>query len=511
MKSYIKILCLLMVAMTLILGGCFLDKKSTDSDNDTPTDTQSPSVTITAPTSEATYATNQSTVDLSGTASDDEGVTSVTWANVSVATGASGNCTGTTSWSVSGITLQAQDNLIVITASDAANNTGKDSLTVTNTTEPEGTIKWQLNLGRWDSPTRDPAMGPDGTIYATVTTSTGLAKLYAVTPDGTKKWECELSTWCVDNPVVGSDGTIYAISYSSVDAVSPNGTLQWEWVADPVADINGLTLGDDGTIYVGHHGSGAYYRKVFAINPNGTQKWSIELSGSSHSGLTIGQNGEVYVSDADGESNYPLYAVDPDNGSVLWSVELGDWVNAGGMAVGSDGSIYVPLGAGSSNKLVAISPNHTISWEYTLPASPGIPSIGPDGTIYVIAASGYVDGDLYALTSSGTLKWNTGNSPAGHSVAIASDGTIYFCGANPSPQGNFTAVNPDGSIKWTLDVPTGAGSPLIGSDGTIYVSGGNTMYEGAVLTAIYGSSPLASSSWSRGRHDNSNTGSYGGY
>ncbi|MCK4384831.1 MAG: hypothetical protein KAW52_01080, partial [candidate division Zixibacteria bacterium] len=167
MKSYIKTLCLLMVAMTLILGGCFLDKKSTNPDNDTPTDTQSPSVTITAPTSGATYATNQSTVDLSGTASDDQGVTSVTWANVSVSTGASGNCTGTTSWSVSGITLQTQDNLIVITASDSANNTGKDSLTVTYTEEPEGTIKWQLNLGRWDSPTRDPAMGPDGTIYVT--------------------------------------------------------------------------------------------------------------------------------------------------------------------------------------------------------------------------------------------------------------------------------------------------------------------------------------------------------
>ena len=134
MKSYLRILCLLMVAIALILGNCS-KKKSTQ------TDTQSPSATITTPTSWATYATNQSTVDLGGTASDDEGVTSVTWANLSVSTGASGNCTGTTSWSVSGITLQAQDNLIVITASDAENNTGKDSLTVTYTEEPEGTIK----------------------------------------------------------------------------------------------------------------------------------------------------------------------------------------------------------------------------------------------------------------------------------------------------------------------------------------------------------------------------------
>ncbi len=400
--------------------------------------------------------------------------------------------------------------MIVITASDSANNTGKDSLTVTYTTEPEGTIKWQLNLDYLYSTARDMAMGPDGTIYATAQSLIGPAKLYAVTPDGTKKWECELSTWWADYPVVGSDGTIYAISYAYVDAVSPNGTLQWEWAADPVSDINGLALGDDGTIYVGHHGSGAYYRKVFAINPNGTQKWSIELSGSSHTGLTIGQNGEVYVSDANGESNYPLYAVDPDNGSVLWSVGLGDWVSIGGMAVGSDGSIYVPLPAGAGGKLVAISPNHTISWEYTLPITPGIPSIGPDGTIYVIAGSGYVAGDLYALTSSGTLKWNAGGSPAGHSVAIASDGTIYFAGCNPGTEPDFTAMNPDGSIKWTLDIPTSAGSPLIGSDGTIYVCGWSSSMT-PVLTAIYGSSPLASSSWPRARHDNSNTGRYGGY
>jgi len=406
----VKLVGLLFVVVMLLFAGCGISKKSTKSTNNPP---GAPSVPVGSATwvTGTSYTCSTQAVDPDG----DQVSIKFDWGDSTQSVWSDFVASGETvsmshSYSDSGtfqIRAKAKDEKGV-----ESEWSGTHTITIGGG-EQEGTIKWQLNLGRWDSPTHDPAMGPDGTIYVTVTTSTGLAKLYAVTPDGTKKWECELSTWCADNPVVGSDGTIYVISCAYVDAVSPNGTLQWEWVADPVADINGLTLGDDGTIYVGHHGSGAYYRKVFAINPDGTQKWSIELSGSSHTGLTIGQNGEVYVSDANGESNYPLYAVDPDNGLALWSVELGNWVGIGGMVVGSGGSIYVPLPAGAGGKLVTISPNHTISWEYTLPASPGIPSIGPDGTIYVIAASGYVDGDLYALTSNGTLKWNAGNAPRG--------------------------------------------------------------------------------------------------
>ena len=42
-----------------------------------------------------------------------------------------GTATGTTSWSVGGITLQSGVNVITVTARDAANNTGTDTLTVT--------------------------------------------------------------------------------------------------------------------------------------------------------------------------------------------------------------------------------------------------------------------------------------------------------------------------------------------------------------------------------------------
>ena len=71
-----------------------------------PTDISAPSVTITSPTSNSTYSTNISYLSIGGTASDDVGVTQVTWSN---SRGGSGTCTGTTSWSTNNISLSGGD------------------------------------------------------------------------------------------------------------------------------------------------------------------------------------------------------------------------------------------------------------------------------------------------------------------------------------------------------------------------------------------------------------------
>lgn len=90
-------------------------------------DTTPPTVTITTPTSGATYSTGNSPLTVAGTASDNVGVTSVTWSN---SRGGSGTASGTTSWTAS-IPLSPGSNTLTITASDAAGNQGTDTLTVT--------------------------------------------------------------------------------------------------------------------------------------------------------------------------------------------------------------------------------------------------------------------------------------------------------------------------------------------------------------------------------------------
>jgi hypothetical protein len=93
-------------------------------------DTTKPSVTITTPTGDATFAAKAATLSLAGTASDNVGVTQVLWATDK---GASGVATGTAAWSIPSVAVAAGTTVITVTARDAAGNTSTDTLTVTTT------------------------------------------------------------------------------------------------------------------------------------------------------------------------------------------------------------------------------------------------------------------------------------------------------------------------------------------------------------------------------------------
>jgi len=379
------------------------------------------------------------------------------------------------------------------------------------------TIKWQWETDSDVGISSTPAIGPDGNIYVTAAVG-GMSylwiaeRLFCISPQGSMLWKSqELDDFGAGDPVIGSDGTIYVVGYYTLYAFNPNGTLKWEWTTPedgdpyPHAQICGPTLGPDGTIYTSHCGSGAYHRYLFAHNPDGSMKWARDLFdpdiGNGISRLTVGRDGVLYGQGTHWVNNC-IYAFNPDNGALLWqSVGLETSIG-GGFAIGSDGTIYIP---GSLQGLIAMNSDGTIRWEWKEATTHwySIPSIGSDGTIY-----GTSNG-LHALTSSGQLKWTTdAEAPNAPEMAIAADGTMYSTLYHSEIGLRFTAVNPDGSTKWMLEIPSGGGSPAIGSDGTIYVTGG---LRPGVLTAVYGSSPLASSPWPRSRHDNRNTGAYGGY
>jgi hypothetical protein len=93
-------------------------------------DTQSPQVTITSPATSGKYTTSTSSINLGGSASDNVGVTQVTWSKNG---GGSGTATGTTSWSIKGISLSAGQNTITVTAKDATGNQGTAVISVNYT------------------------------------------------------------------------------------------------------------------------------------------------------------------------------------------------------------------------------------------------------------------------------------------------------------------------------------------------------------------------------------------
>jgi YD repeat-containing protein len=98
-------------------------------------DTVAPGISLTSPTSGVTYATSNGVVTLAGTASDNVGVTKVTWQDDSARFG--GLALGTTSWTIPNLPLHAGANYFYLTSHDAAGNRTDTTLTVNYSAPPE--------------------------------------------------------------------------------------------------------------------------------------------------------------------------------------------------------------------------------------------------------------------------------------------------------------------------------------------------------------------------------------
>jgi len=271
---------------------------------------------------------------------------------------------------------------------------------------------------------------------------------------GYEKWRYECDE-VESSAVIGDDGTIY---FGSMDwflyALNPDGTEKWRyktgfliWSAPAIAE--------DGTIYVG-----SWDDYLHAVNPNGTRKWRFCAHDDICSSPAIAEDGTIYFGTM--LSGNRIYAVNP-NGTEKWRYKTGDVITSD-PAIGEDGTIYI---GSCDNYLYAMNPNGTLKWRFkTGDEIKGHASIADDGTIYFPS----FDDNLYALYPNGTLKWKTNTEwGASSSAAIADDGTIYV-GTD-----KLRAIYPNnGTIKWTLDVggDIAHASPAVSADGTIYVSAG---------------------------------------
>jgi hypothetical protein len=93
-----------------------------------PVDDIDPDVSITSPSSSGSYSTTSSSISVSGTASDNEAVSAVTWR---LNGGSSSNASGLQDWSVQDIPLALGTNVVEVTASDAAGNTATAQIVIT--------------------------------------------------------------------------------------------------------------------------------------------------------------------------------------------------------------------------------------------------------------------------------------------------------------------------------------------------------------------------------------------
>jgi outer membrane protein assembly factor BamB len=248
-------------------------------------------------------------------------------------------------------------------------------------------------------------------------------------------------------------------------------------------------LAEDGTIYVGGD------LGLFAINPDGSQRWLYEPHGSLYEppgpvtiSPVIDDNGSIWIVSGAEE----MHRLNPDgHGTRLMGIGVAKQVG-----VGFDGIVYMGTDrgvfefdssykgtpreiAGEKFALTSDGRMYTTNAEWPLlegfqlgekgPTvlwisggdfpTPTEPAIAADGTVYVTTAT-----QFEAFADNGGGLWSVpANQPT--SPCIASDGTIYF----GSRDHRLYAVNPDGGLKWMFTTGDAIQStPAISKAGFIY-------------------------------------------
>lgn len=187
----------------------------------------------------------------------------------------------------------------------------------------DGTLRWRFATA--EHVHAAPALA-DGTIYVASEDDA----LYALSPDGDKRWEVRTGGDLDATPVVGDDGTIYVGSDDdALYAVSPAGEIRWKLLTG--GDIRGgVAIAADGTLYVT-----SYDGNLYAVAPSGQVRWRLATPQKIHARPVVATNGYVLF----GAQDDRLYAARPD-GALAWTFGLGGDLDAA-ITLGADGTIYV--------------------------------------------------------------------------------------------------------------------------------------------------------------------------
>ena len=231
------------------------------------------------------------------------------------------------------------------------------------------------------------------------------------------------------------------------------GTLKWRY---PVGGASSAALSPDGnTIYIGSTNNSLY-----ALNTDGTLKWSYATLGQVWARPCVASDGTIYV----GSLDTMLYAINP-NGTLKWTftdIWTFDSIYPGA-TLASDGTIYY----GSDDLLMhAVNPNGTLKWSVQAnEAFRGPPAVAADGTVY------FNDGEtLYSFNPDGSLRWVSAATATPNGPAVGTDGTVYIGSDNL-----LAALNTNGTVKWSYTVTTPdstMNTPVVGADNTVYISPG---------------------------------------
>ena len=259
-------------------------------------DTKAPVVTIVNPTSEATYITTAGTINLGGNATDSgSGISSVVWSSDK---GASGIAGGTTSWTISGISLTLGDTVVTATAKDAAGNTGSSMIIVkygtapvvatasaTNVTSNSATLNGVANAGGLSTTTWFEYGTATGTYNTTTPTQviSGLNDV-AVNADITgllqsKGYYYRIVAQNIAGTVYGSEMTL-----KTLDITPPQGSI----VINGGDAYTNSTAVKVSLLAIDNEGITGYYFSVNNVTPSATAEgWTNVTPSPSYSASAL--------------------------------------------------------------------------------------------------------------------------------------------------------------------------------------------------------------------------------
>ena len=306
---------------------------------------------------------------------------------------------------------------VAVTVTYVNNTTESGSLTVT-----VGNYKWNsvdLNFGGLTGyvKTSNPVFSPDGkTLY--IPTSTPAGHLFAI------------------------------------DVVS--GEFKWVFAISQITYGGGALVAPDGTIY--QCVRNATINNVYAINPNGTQKWAVKLDAAIGAFPALSADGVLYCL----TNKSTLYALDASSGAIKWQQSL-DGATGSAVAIDKAGNVY----AGTSAAIYSFKSNKEQNWKLEeVNVTEQATFALKDQVLYATLKNG---GLVAVDMTNGTKKWTYPTTKGDAYFPIADkNGNVYF-----TEKGSQTvhAVNASGSKIWEKNVGNNLNysGGALSTDGILYI------------------------------------------
>ncbi len=310
----------------------------------TAPDTTAPAVSVTIPTAASSHTSGTGTLALGGTASDAVGVTQVSWTSNR---GGGGVATGTTSWAVPGLVLQTGQNVITVTARDAAGNTASDTITITwaepDTTAPQVAIGTPTTGGEYTATTASLTLG------GSASDAVGVTRVTWSTSRGASGVAGGTANWVASNVPLASGVTVITITAHDAAGNSASDSLAVTWVEPGPATLvspSGPTATTTPT-FVWNAAPGATKYLLWVVDPQATPRMRLEYT-PAQAGCAAGGQCSVSpdVAVSPGDAKWWVYATLPGT-SGTWSEPLEFRVQRAVDAVAPSVSIGAPTAAAS--------------------------------------------------------------------------------------------------------------------------------------------------------------------